>query len=69
MDDLYSILRAFADSWVLLALFLFFVGVVIWSFRPGSRAIHQDVAGIPFRHESRPAPNTSTGARTQETLK
>ncbi len=55
MDD-YSILRAFADSWALLALFGFFLGVVIWAFRPGSAGLHRDASDIPFRHEDRPAP-------------
>lgn len=50
----YHILREIADSWVLLALFVFFVGVVFWVFRPGSRAVHKDIANIPFRHENKP---------------
>ncbi|MGB3315813.1 MAG: cbb3-type cytochrome c oxidase subunit 3 [Albidovulum sp.] len=54
--DLYTIARQFADSWALLALFLVFVGVVLWAFRPGSRAVHDDIADIPFRHEDKPAP-------------
>ncbi len=53
--DTYSLLREFADSWFLLVLFLFFIGVVIWAFRPGSRAVHKDIANIPFRHEDKPA--------------
>ncbi len=53
--DTYSLLREFADSWALLVLFLFFIGVVIWAFRPGSRAVHKDIANIPFRHEDKPA--------------
>lgn len=53
--DTYSILREFADSWVLLALFAFFIGVVIWAFRPGSGPVHRDTASIPFRHDDRPA--------------
>lgn len=55
MMDTYSLMRLFADSWVLLAMFLFFVGVVLWAFRPGSRAVHEDTASIPFRHEDKPA--------------
>lgn len=51
----YHILREIADSWVLLAMFAFFVGVVIWAFRPGSRATHRDTADIVFRHEDQPA--------------
>lgn len=51
----YEQLRHFADSWGLLALTLFFVGVVLFTLRPGSRRTHQDAADIPFRHEDRPA--------------
>ena len=51
----YHILREFADSWVLLLLFLFFIGVVFWAFRPGSRKVHKDTANIPFRHDDKPA--------------
>ncbi len=54
--DFYSLLREFADSWALLALFLLFLGVVLWAFRPGSRRVHEDISNIPFRHEDRPAP-------------
>lgn len=50
----YHILREIADSWVLLALFAFFVGAVLWAFRPGSRQTHRDSANIPFRHDDRP---------------
>lgn len=53
--DTYTLLRQFADSWMLLGLFSFFVGVVIWAFRPGSSATHADTASIPFRHEDKPA--------------
>ncbi|PJE31522.1 Cbb3-type cytochrome oxidase component FixQ [Pseudooceanicola marinus] len=53
--DIYSILRQFADSWMLLALFLFFVGVVLWVFRPGARKTYEDTANIPLRNEDRPA--------------
>lgn len=53
--DTYSILRQFADSWVLLAMTLFFLGVILWAFRPGSRPLHDDSAAIPFRNEVIPA--------------
>ena len=54
--ETYSFLRELADSWGLLAMFAFFIGVVIWAFRPGSAEVHQDTANIPFRHDDRPAP-------------
>ncbi|MBS0125290.1 cbb3-type cytochrome c oxidase subunit 3 [Thetidibacter halocola] len=51
----YSFLRQLADSWALLAMFAFFIGIVIWAFRPGSRDWHDDAAHIPLRHEDKPA--------------
>lgn len=53
--ETYSILREFADSWMLIALFAFFIGVVVFAFRPGSTKVYSDVANIPFRHEDKPA--------------
>lgn len=52
--DHYHWLREFADSWMLLLMFLFFVGVIFWVSRPGSRKIYKDTAEIPFRHENKP---------------
>jgi cytochrome c oxidase cbb3-type subunit 4 len=49
--ETYSILRQFADSWGLLAMVIFFVGVVLYTFRPGSKKVHDDSAQIPFRNE------------------
>ena len=60
--EFYTLLRQFADSWMLLALFVFFIGVVVWAFRPGSTKVYKDTANIPFRHEDKPA--TSEEART-----
>jgi cytochrome c oxidase cbb3-type subunit IV len=59
--ELYTFLRQFADSWMLLFLFSVFVAVVIWAFRPGSSKTYEDTANIPFRHEDKPA--TSKEAR------
>ncbi len=52
--QVYSFLRELADSWVLLALFVFFIGVVLFVFRPGARRKHRDAAESIFRHEDRP---------------
>ena len=51
----YHFLREFADSWMLLFLTVFFVGVVVWAFRPGSAAQHRDSANLIFRHDTAPA--------------
>ena len=53
--ETYSLLREFADSWILLCLFLFFVGVIVWVFRPGASKEYRDTADIPFRYEDKPA--------------
>ena len=53
--ETYSLLRQFADSWGLFAMFAFFVGVVIWVFRPGASKKYEDPSTIPFRHEDKPA--------------
>ncbi|TDK41373.1 cbb3-type cytochrome c oxidase subunit 3 [Antarcticimicrobium luteum] len=60
--EIYTLLRQFADSWVLLALFAFFVGIIVWVFRPGSSKTYNDTADIPFRHDDKPA--TDKEART-----
>ena len=57
--DRYSFLRQLADSWVLLALTLVFIGVVLFVWRPGSRRLHRDAAESIFRNETRPAPEPS----------
>jgi len=51
----YTLLREIADSWVLLAMFVFFFAAVAWTLRPGSREQHEDSANIPFRNEDKPA--------------
>lgn len=66
MNDTYSLLREFADSWALLALFLFFVGAVLWVWRPGSRALHEEAALSIFRDgEDTGAPGDGPTARPQ----
>ena len=50
--ELYTLLRAFADSWFLLAMTLFYLGVCAWAFRPGSRATHDEIAQIPLRDDA-----------------
>ncbi len=47
----YSTLRNLADSWGLLYLFLVFVGVVLFTFRPGSRKQAEKNANIPLKED------------------
>lgn len=55
--ETYTFLRQLADSWILLLLTLFFLGVLLFAWRPGSRAMHQDAAESIFRNEKHPAPS------------
>lgn len=52
--DTYSFLRELADSWVLLGMTVFYIGAIVWAFRPGSRAVHDDIANIPLRNDTLP---------------
>ena len=49
--ETYTAMRHFADSWGLLAMAVFFIGVVIFAFRSGSRKSAQDAANIPLRED------------------
>jgi cytochrome c oxidase cbb3-type subunit 4 len=53
--ELYSLLREFADSWMLLFLTAVFLGVVVWAMRPGSNRVHKDAATSIFRNDDKPA--------------
>jgi len=48
----YDVMRQLADSWGLLAMFAFFAGTALFVFRPGSKAIYDEVAKIPLKNGS-----------------
>jgi cytochrome c oxidase cbb3-type subunit 4 len=48
----YDIMRQFADSWGLLAMFAFFVAMALFVFRPGSRSHYEEAARIPLKNGS-----------------
>ena len=48
----YTFMRELADSWGLLVMFLFFAGAVLFAFRPGSKAVYDEVAKIPLQNGS-----------------
>jgi cytochrome c oxidase cbb3-type subunit 4 len=69
--DTYTLLREIADSWVLLAMTLFFLGVIGWVLRPGSSKIYRDTANIPFRNDTKGCANacpdcTCAGSKAKE---
>ncbi len=47
----YQQLRTFADSWGLLSMTLFMIGVVAWTFRPSAKRAHEDARMIPLRDD------------------
>ena len=63
--ETYTALRAFADSWHLLFMTVFFVGVVIWAFRPGSRQTHDQAARSIFRNDDRPLADAPQAGQTE----
>lgn len=48
----YTFLRQLADSWGLAVMFLFFVGVIVFVFRPGSKEQYAELAKIPLKNGS-----------------
>ena len=49
--ETYTAMRHFADSWGLLGMALFFVGVVLFTLRPGSKALSDQAANIPLKED------------------
>ncbi|MEL6463784.1 MAG: cbb3-type cytochrome c oxidase subunit 3 [Pseudomonadota bacterium] len=49
--DTYSFLRELADSWVLLAMVIFYITACLWSFRPSARQANEEAASIPLRND------------------
>ena len=68
--ETYTLLREFADSWMLLVLTLVFVVVIGWAFRPGSRAKQDDAARMIFRNDRVPLPdNPGDTAQSAQRMK
>ncbi|MCB5409621.1 cbb3-type cytochrome c oxidase subunit 3 [Pseudogemmobacter faecipullorum] len=61
----YSFLRTLADSWGLLAMTLFFLAIIAWAFRPGSRKTHDAIASSIFRNEAQPAADPRNSQQTE----
>ena len=49
----YESFRHFADSWGLVYLFVVFVAVIIYTFRPGSKKIADEIDQIPLKEDDR----------------
>ncbi len=51
-ESTYHLLREFSASWWLVVMMVFFVGVVLFTLRPGSKKTHDEIAQIPFRNDA-----------------
>jgi cytochrome c oxidase cbb3-type subunit 4 len=61
--ETYTFLRAFADSWHLLFMFCFFIGVFLYILRPGANKVHDETANMIFRNDDKPG-GGNTGPST-----
>ena len=50
--DTYSLLREFADSWFLIAMFAFVIGTWVFAFWPSLKSARDDAASIPLRDDA-----------------
>lgn len=50
--DMYSLLREIADSWILLAMFVYFAGVAVWAYWPSQSQARREAQMIPFREDT-----------------
>ena len=64
--ETYTWLRTFADSWHLLFMFLFFIGVFIFILRPGSKKVHDDTANMIFRNDDKPGGGNTGPSRESQ---
>ncbi|WP_159587964.1 MULTISPECIES: cbb3-type cytochrome oxidase subunit 3 [Chelativorans] len=47
----YHVMREFADSWGLLFMMIFFLGAVLFVFRPGAKKQAEEAARIPLKDD------------------
>jgi cytochrome c oxidase cbb3-type subunit 4 len=66
MEDTYTIMRVFAGSWGMMFMLLSFLGVILFTLRPGSRKVHRDTANIPFRYDDRPMSDDDAKAQSRQ---
>ncbi|MEL6169225.1 MAG: cbb3-type cytochrome c oxidase subunit 3 [Pseudomonadota bacterium] len=57
--ETYTFLRELADSWVLLAMVIFYIGAILWALRPGARRMYDEISEIPLRNDDSPKTSCS----------
>ena len=48
---MYTFLRELADSWFMLLMFSFFIGVIIFAFRPGTKETYDRLRNLPLQDD------------------
>jgi cytochrome c oxidase cbb3-type subunit 4 len=66
MEDTYTVMQVIARSWGAMFMLLVFLGVILFTLRPGSRKVHRDIANIPFRHDDRPMSDEDARAQSRQ---
>ncbi|MCT4682791.1 MAG: cbb3-type cytochrome c oxidase subunit 3 [Roseicyclus sp.] len=66
MEDTYTVLQVIARSWGAMFMLLVFLGVILFTLRPGSRKVHRDTANIPFRYDDRPLGDDDAPAQSRQ---
>ena len=66
MEDTYTVLQVIARSWGAMFMLLAFLGVILFTLRPGSRKVHRDTANIPFRYDDRPLGDDDVKAQSRQ---
>ena len=64
--ETYDTLRYFTSLISLVAMFVLFIGVVLFLFRPGSKKLHDETKNMIFRNDDRPAAPEGDGQRGRE---
>jgi cytochrome c oxidase cbb3-type subunit 4 len=49
--ETYTAMRQFADSWALLGMVLFFLGAIVFVFRPSAKKLADEAAQIPLKED------------------
>nr|WP_316654571.1 cbb3-type cytochrome c oxidase subunit 3 [uncultured Gellertiella sp.] len=49
--ETYTAMRQFADSWAMIAMGLFFLGVIVFTLRPGGKSQAAEAASIPLKED------------------
>ena len=48
----YEFLRHLADSWVLVIMFIVFLGLILWPFRRSAKKHNHDAANLIFKDDN-----------------